>query len=189
MKKFEPTKIRNVISEETSKKVRLTLEKVVAYGTGRNAFIEDYRVGGKTGTAQKVENGSYMVGNYILSFIGFLPADKPEIVVYVAVDNPKGITQYGGTVAAPIAKSILTDAISALDIEKPNGGLEKEYQWYEKEYTKLPNVVGMSLEEAKKVLSEFNIEYTGNGKYVKSMAPSSGTSVIIGSKVRLMLGN
>ncbi len=189
MKKFEPTKIRNVISEETSKKVRLTLEKVVAYGTGRNAFIEDYRVGGKTGTAQKVENGSYMIGNYILSFIGFLPADKPEIVVYVAVDNPKGITQYGGTVAAPIAKSILTDAISALDIEKPNGGLEKEYQWYEKEYTKLPNVVGMSLEEAKKVLSEFNIEYTGNGKYVKSMAPSSGTSVIIGSKVRLMLGN
>ena len=130
-----------------------------------------------------------MVGNYILSFIGFLPADDPQVIVYVAVDNPKGITQYGGTVSAPIAKSILTDAISALDIKKPSGGLEKEYQWYEKKYVKLPNVVGMALDEAKKVLSEFDIEYTGNGKKVKSMSPSSGTSVMIGSKIRIMLGD
>ena len=189
IQKFEPTKVRSVISSNTSEEVRLILEKVVAYGTGRNAFIEDYRVGGKTGTAQKVNNGAYMVGNYILSFIGFLPANDPKVIVYVAVDNPKGITQYGGTVSAPITKAILTDAISALDIEKPSGGLEKEYQWYEKEYTKLPNVVGMTLDEAKKVLSDFTIEYTGSGKVVKSMSPSSGTSVMIGSKVRLMLGN
>lgn len=189
IQKFDPTKVRTVISEDTSKQVRLALESVVAYGTGRNAFIEDYRVGGKTGTAQKVNNGTYMVGNYILSFIGFLPADDPKVIVYVAVDNPKGITQYGGTVSAPIAKSILTDAISALDIKKPSGGLEKEYQWYEKEYIKLPNVVGMTLEDAKKVLSEFDIEYTGNGKIVKSMSPTSGTSVMIGSKIRIMLGD
>lgn len=75
--------------------VRYTLESVVSHGTGKNAYIENYRVGGKTGTAQKVNNGRYMSGNYIVSFIGFMPADKPEYVVYVAVDNPKGITQYG----------------------------------------------------------------------------------------------
>lgn len=189
IQKNTPTKVREVISKNTSKKVREALEKVVALGTGRNAYIEDYRVGGKTGTAQKVNNGVYMVGNYILSFIGFLPADDPKVIVYVAVDNPKGITQYGGTVSAPIAKAILTDAISALNIEKPSGGLDKIYQWYEKEYVELTDVVGMSLEEAKKVLSDFSIEYTGNGNIVKSMSPSAGSSVMVGSKVRLMLGN
>ena len=92
--------VRRVISEETSKKVRYALESVVALGTGRNAYIENYRVGGKTGTAQKVSNGRYMVGNYITSFIGFLPSDNPQIVIYVAIDNPKGISAYGGTVVA-----------------------------------------------------------------------------------------
>ena len=108
VKQNEPTKVRTVISEETSKKVREALESVVTNGTGRPAYIEGYRVGGKTGTAQKVQNGRYMVGNYIVSFIGFLPADDPEIIVYVAVDNAKGVTQYGGTIAAPIAKNVLT---------------------------------------------------------------------------------
>ena len=103
-----PTVIRQVITEESSKLVRFALENVVAHGSGRNAYIENYRIGGKTGTAQKVNNGRYMVGNYILSFIGFLPADDPEIVLYVAVDNPKGVTQYGGVVAAPIAKAIFS---------------------------------------------------------------------------------
>ena len=189
VEKHEPVKVRNVISNDTSKTVRMVLESVVALGTGRNAFIEGYRVGGKTGTAQKVNNGVYMVGNYIVSFIGFLPANDPKVIVYVAVDNPKGITQYGGTVSAPIAKSILIDAISALDIEKPVGGLEKEYQWYEKAYKKVENVVGMNLGDAKKVLSDFSIEYTGNGNVVISQAPEAGSSIMIGSVVRLMLSN
>ena len=98
-----PTLVRRVISEESSSLVRTVLESVVSQGTGKNAYIENYRVGGKTGTAQKVKDGKYMVGNYIVSFIGFLPADKPEYVVYVAIDYPKGITQYGGTV--PTLKS------------------------------------------------------------------------------------
>lgn len=130
-----------------------------------------------------------MVGNYIVSFIGFLPADNPEIIVYVAVDNPKGVTQYGGTVSAPIAKSILMDSIQALDIGKPNGGYEKEYQWYETKYKRVDNVVGLSVEDAKKVLSDFSIEYTGSGNIVKSMSPSAGSNIAIGSKVRLMLDN
>jgi len=98
--------VKQVISEETSKLVRYTLESVVANGTGKNAYIENYRVGGKTGTAQKVNNGIYMVGNYIVSFIGFLPANKPEYIVYVAIDNPKGVTQYGGTVVVRTSEKL-----------------------------------------------------------------------------------
>ena len=121
--------VRNVISDNTSKTVRMALESVVALGTGRNAYIDSYRVGGKTGTAQKVKDGRYMVGNYIVSFIGFLPADDPEIVVYIAIDNAKGITQYGGTVAAPVAKNVLKDAALILGVEKREDGLQKVYQW------------------------------------------------------------
>ena len=87
----KPQMVRRVISEEASWKTALALESVVTNGTGRNAFIDGYRVGGKTGTAQKVKDGAYMSGNYILSFIGFLPADNPKVVVYVAIDNPEGI--------------------------------------------------------------------------------------------------
>ena len=101
----KPTIIRKVINNDTSQTVRSTLETVVAYGTGRNAYIEGYRVGGKTGTAQKVKNGVYLTGNYIVSFIGFIPADNPQAVVYVAIDNPKGITQYGGTVHALLSEN------------------------------------------------------------------------------------
>ena len=94
-----------VITEETSALVREALENVVSLGTGRNAYIDGYRVGGKTGTAQKVQNVRYLVGNYIVSFISFLPADDPEIVLYVAVDNPKGVSQYGGTVHALLSEN------------------------------------------------------------------------------------
>ena len=158
-------------------------------GSGRNAYIDGYRVGGKTGTAQKVSNGRYMVGNYITSFIGFLPADDPKVIVYVAIDNPKGITAYGGTVAAPIARSILIDAIDALDIDKPGGGIEKEYQWYDKKYYTVSDVVGMSPREANKALSNFDVEYSGSGSVVKSMSPEAGSRLVEGSVIRLMLGN
>lgn len=101
----KPKKVRDVITKSTSETVRMALESVVALGSGRNAYIEGYRVGGKTGTAQKVNNGVYMVGNYITSFIGFLPANDPKIIVYVAIDNPKGITAYGGTVHALLSEN------------------------------------------------------------------------------------
>ena len=101
----KPTIVRKVISEDTSNKVRYALESVVARGTGHNAYIGGYRVGGKTGTAQKAVNGAYLSGNYITSFIGFLPADDPEIIIYIAVDNAKGVTQYGGTVHALLSEN------------------------------------------------------------------------------------
>lgn len=188
IKEFDKELVSKVISEETSQLVREALESVVSNGTGRPSYIEGYRVGGKTGTAQKVNNGVYMVGNYILSFIGFLPADNPEVVVYVAIDYPKGVVQYGGTVVAPIAKTILNDVITALNIEKRLGGKELEYQWNDKKYHDVPNVILKNRSEAIKELKYFNIEYTGSGSIVIDQSPIN-TKLKEGSSVRIMLGD
>ena len=184
----EPVMRRKAISEETSKLVRYALESVVANGSGRSAYIENYRVGGKTGTAQKVSNGVYMDGNYILSFMGFMPADDPEIVVYVAIDHPQGVTQYGGVVAAPVAKSVLETAISVLGIEPSQDGMEKEYNWLDTKYVQLPDVTGLSLEDAKKNLKGFSVEYSGVGENVVYQSPSANTYIKEGGTVKLMLG-
>lgn len=189
IKEVKPTIVRdNIVTEDTSEKVRMTLESVVSLGTGRNAYIDGYRVGGKTGTAQKVNNGIYMQGNYIVSFIGFLPANDPKIVVYLAIDNPKGVTQYGGTVSAPIVKNIMEDAITSLNIEKQDGGTEKKYQWYDKKYYTVPNVVGKSKKEATSMLKSFSVEYSGSGDVVVNQSPDSDSRIAEGEKVRLYLG-
>lgn len=189
IKEVKPTIVRdNIVTNDTSEKVRMTLESVVSLGTGRNAYIDGYRVGGKTGTAQKVNNGIYMQGNYIVSFIGFLPANDPKIVVYLAIDNPKGVTQYGGTVSAPIVKNIMEDAITSLNIEKQDGGTEKKYQWYDKKYYTVPNVVGKSKKEATSMLKSFSVEYSGSGDVVVNQSPDSDSRIAEGEKVRLYLG-
>ncbi len=184
----EPVVRKTVISEESSKLARFALESVVANGSGRNAYIENYRVGGKTGTAQKVENGHYLDGNYILSFIGFMPADNPKIVVYVSIDNPKGVTQYGGVVAAPIAKSILETAISVLDIESSEEAMPREYNWNDIKYQKIPDVTGMTVEEAKKSLKGYHLEYSGEGENIIYQSPSGNSYVKEGGTLQLMLG-
>ena len=189
IKENTKVKVRQVISDETSREVRRALESVVTNGSGKNAYIEGYRVGGKTGTAQKVENGAYLVGNYILSFIGFLPADDPQIVVYVAINNPKRVVQYGGVVSAPVAKSILLDAIDILKIEKRKVNTEKKYNWNDKKYYTVENVVGKTPKEASKILSKYNIEYSGSGNIVVDQSPEAGTRLEETSVVRLMLGN
>lgn len=187
VKSNSPTLIKNVISEETSSIVRYALESVVAKGSGHNAYIENYRIGGKTGTAQTVENGIYSDSKYILSFIGFLPADDPKIVVYVAVQNAKNVVQYGGTVAAPIARNIFLSAIDILDISPDTEGIPKEYTWLDTKYVVVPDTTGVSLEEAKKMLKGFNIEYSGNGDKVVYQSPNGGMYVKEGGTVILML--
>lgn len=187
VKSNSPTLIKNVISEETSSIVRYALESVVAKGSGHNAYIENYRIGGKTGTAQTVENGVYSDSKYILSFIGFMPADDPEIVVYVAIQNAKNVVQYGGTVAAPIARNIFLSAIDILDISPDTEGIPKEYTWLDTKYVVVPDTTGVSLEEAKKMLKGFNIEYSGSGDQVVYQSPSGGMYVKEGGTVILML--
>ena len=186
IKEYKPTKVRQVISSEASDKVKYALESVVARGTGHNAYIPDYRVGGKTGTAQKVKDGSYISGNYITSFIGILPSNNPEIVIYIAVDNAKGVVQYGGTVAAPIAREILKSIITILDIKKDKDGISKEDIPLDKKYIEVPNVVGLSLKEARLKLKGFTIKEEGKGKIIYQ-SPSSGTKLEEGSVVRIYL--
>jgi len=181
--------LRQVITNETSSMVRFALEHVVANGSGRNAYIENYRIGGKTGTAQKVNNGKYMVGNYIVSFMGFMPADNPSIVLYVAIDNPKGVSQYGGVVAAPIAKAIFESYIEINNISKSKDTIPKEYTWLDTKYSILPNVIGKSVKEANTILKNYKIEYSGTGNKVIYQSPEPDYYIAEDSTVKLMLGD
>ena len=181
----KPEIVRNVISKETSEKVRYALESVVANGSGRTSYIDGYRVGGKTGTAQKVENGRYMNNNYILSFIGFLPADNPKVVVYIAIDNPKGTVQYGGTTVGPLSKAVLKDCIKALNLPKSEGGKEKKYQWPNPKTITVPDVTGKTVEEAKRDLEGLNVIVNGQGDKVIHQSPEAKTKLDEGKTVRL----
>lgn len=181
-------KEKNLITKETSDLVKYALESVVSNGSGHNSYIEGYRIGGKTGTAQKVgSDGHYMIGNYILSFIGFMPSNDPEYVVYIAVDGAKGATQYGGSTSAPIARNIFNGIINLYNIEPTSDGMPREYFWYETKYTTVPDVRGMSLKEAKTLLNGFKLEYSGSGDTVIFSNPVGGKRVKEGSIVKLML--
>lgn len=188
-KSISPTiKRKNVITKETSNVVKYALESVVANGSGRNAYIENYRVGGKTGTAQKVgSDGRYMSGNYILSFIGFMPADDPEFVIYIALDHPKGVTQYGGVVSAPIARNVLKDIISIYDLKEDVSGLPKVYRWDDIKYVMIPDVIGKTKKEARKLLNGFNIEFVGDGDKVIDTSPSVNSRTKEGGIVKVLL--
>ncbi len=183
------TKVRKVISEETSEIMRYALETVVALGGGKAAYIDGYRIGGKTGTAQKAVNGAYLANNYIMSFVGIVPSNDPEAVLYIAIDNPKDTALLSSYTTTPIARRILLDIIDALDIEKQEGGVEKDYEWTDKVYYDVVDVVGKSPEEAKKLLEHFSIEYSGSGEKIISQSPEAGTRLEDGSTVKLMLGN
>ena len=181
-------KKENIVTKDTSDVVRYALESVVANGSGRNAYIENYRIGGKTGTAQKVgSDGRYMQGNYVLSFIGFMPADDPEFVMYIAIDHAKGVTQYGGVVSAPIARNVFKDIISIYDIKEDSNGIPKSYRWDDIVYKMIPDVIGKNKKEAKKLLQGFKVEFTGDGDSVIDTSPSVNTRVKEGSTIKVLL--
>ena len=178
---------RKVISSKTSSIMRIALEHVVAKGGGRSAYIEGYRIGGKTGTAQKQENGVYLVNNYIMSFMAVVPSNDPEAVLYLAIDNPKNTAMLSSYTTTPIARRILLDIIDTLKIEKQTGEVEKDLEWNDKVTYEVPNVVGLSLEEAKKNLFNFKVVVEGNGKRIVSQSPKAGEVLEDQSKVRILL--
>ncbi|MGM8211840.1 stage V sporulation protein D [Virgibacillus sp. W0430] len=186
----EPKMKGRVISEATSKEVRHALESVVAKGTGRTAYVDGYRVGGKTGTAQKVgKNGKYLENNHIVSFIGFAPVDDPEILVYVAIDNPKDVVQFGGVVAGPIVGTIIEDSLSAMGIKRRSEGLEKEYQWPDRPKVEVPDLIGTTTENLMQYMTNLSIETYGEGSYIIDQAPQAGTKVEQGAKIRIYVSD
>lgn len=182
----QPEKIRQVITSDTSAKVRDAMEGVVTDGGGKNAYIDGYRIGGKTGTAQRAINGTYAGNGYILSFLGVAPIDNPQIVLYLAMDNPKKCVQYGGTTAAPIARKIFMDVLPALHVKKVTQQREKAYVWTDVKTYDVENYVGKTKKEVKN--EHYGIEFLGSGDYVIDQLPRVGEKIEDGQKVKIMLG-
>jgi len=185
-----PTEVRQVIKPEVSEQVRYALESVVAKGTGGRAYIEGYRVGGKTGTAQKVRNGRYVDGEYIVSFIGFAPADDPQIVVYFAVDNPKALA-FGGLIAAPSVKNIIESSLQHLQVQPRKDGISKEINKAlgERAPIEVPDMVGQTLKDIATLYETLPLVVSGKGKYVISQSPAPGVKIEDGGKIRIYLGD
>ncbi|MFZ5975479.1 MAG: stage V sporulation protein D [Bacillota bacterium] len=178
-----PKVVNQVISGDTSAQVRALLESVVQHGSGKNAQIPGYRVGGKTGTAQKYENGQVAVGKNVASFIGFAPADDPEIVVLFIVDEPQGVSStFGSVVAAPYVKSIMEDTLPYLGIEPTYKDGETKKQTVE-----VPDVRGESYEDAMNELRKKGLtgKCSDQGGVIKSQMPQAGAEVTKGSEVLL----
>ena len=187
--KNEKTLVRKTISENTSMIMRMAMESVVTNGGGRKTYIEGYRIGGKTGTAQKAQNGHYLVGNYIMSFMAVVPSNDPRAVLYVAIDNPHNTAMLSSYTTTPVARRILLDIIESLKIERQPNSKEKKYEWNDKRYYDVPNVIGMNIKDAKKLLYNFDIEYVGKGKIIKEQTPVAGTRHYATGKIRLLLSD
>lgn len=185
----QPVLKRQVISSETSAEVRNALEHVVAKGTGKGAFVDGYRVGGKTGTAQKAVDGRYLENNHIVSFIGFAPADDPQIVVYVAIDNPKGTVQFGGVVAAPIVGKVIGDSLRAMGVEKRTDQIEKERVWTDEPLVEVPDLVGRTRRDINESYYDLRLDSSGDGNIVLAQAPEPGVKVAINSTIRVLWGD
>lgn len=187
----EPQVVRQVVSEETSASVRRILEQVVSdqtEGTGHNAYVAGYRIGGKTGTSTKTTKEISGEKEYIVSFIGFAPADDPEVAILVLLDDPSsesGIYISGGQMAAPVVGKMMADILP--------------YLGYEPEYTDselaaadkaMPELTGMSITQAKSALSESGLgcRVIGEGDTVTDQLPRAGAVIAAGSEVLIYAG-
>ena len=185
---FEPEVIRKVVSKQTSKTVLSLLESVVSEGSGSRAYIPGYKVGGKTGTAQKIIDGRYAPGKYIGSFVGVAPIDNPQIAILVIVDEPSAGTYYGGSVAAPVAKTVLEETFNYLEIP-PKYSEDDEVI----EMVKVPDVRNKTIGNAGRILTELDLKYTTeyaeltNESKIIDQFPLPGVEVQVGSIVDLYM--
>ena len=186
--KKEAEMIRRVISNETSEKVKYALESVASRGTARGAYIDGYRVGGKTGTAQIAENGGYVSGKYILSFMGIAPMNDPEVLIYLAITNPKNTIQYGGVVCAPIVKEALQESFPILNIKPTNDGISLDARYYiDKRIFLVDDYLGMKVKSLP-YTNKYNFIIEGNGNIVVSQVPAPGERLIEGGNVIIYTG-
>lgn len=173
----EPETVRNVVSEQTSSQMRSILEQVVANGTGKGAYINGFRIGGKTGTSEKLPRGS---GKYIASFVGFAPADDPQIVCLLLLDEPNAGPHGGGAIAAPAVGKIIQDVLPYL-------GYDAQYteETAEEISVAVPNIEGCTTAEAQEKLEKvgLKINLKGSGSKVKNQIPKGGARLHKGSLV------
>lgn len=149
---IDTVKKEQVISEETSKNMLSMMGTVVAEGTGKNAQVKGYSIGGKTGTSEDGVN----TGKYVTSFVGVATVNNPEIAILITLYNPTGEGGHqGGGVAAPIASQVLGEVLPYLELKKDN---QTEEEMQVKEEIEMPNVVGMNINDAKKALKEAGLE-------------------------------
>ncbi len=180
VQEYETTVVRQVLSAETAAEMCEIMEYVVSEGGGGNAKVTGYRVGGKTGTANKVETGTGEYGDYYYSsFIGMAPMDDPQVSILVVVDSPKG-SYYGSLTAAPIAQSILTDVLRYLNIEPEY--TDEELAAIEGDYTVVPDVVGTEYSEAVGIIGGQDLNYSkpsdaDDDFIVVDQYPKAGTKV------------
>ncbi len=175
VKNIGTTQVRQVISNETSKQICEYLEGVVSDGTGSNAYVAGYRVGGKTGTSEKLETASEDgTTKKIASFCGIAPSDSPEIAILMLLDEPNVLYPYGGTCCAPAVGKMFAEIL-------PYIGVTPEYT--EEEAAQLeastPDVTGKSVKDAKSAITDAGLEYTviGDGDTVKSQMPSANSTI------------
>lgn len=196
-----PTEVRRVISEDTSKKLRAMLQEVVDDGTGKKGKVEGYTVGGKTGTAQLSSNGKYLKENYLASFIGFFPAEKPKYTILVMFLKPKGESvyeRYGGATAAPVfgnivkritkAKNILSSNVSNITKSDIKNEHTNDLEFQTLLETEMPDLTGLSPKDVLYIFKDTNIEVKikGIGNVVEQK-PKKGTKIEDVKEVTIML--
>lgn len=179
IKEFETETIRKVISAETAATTRQILESVVTNGTSKNAYIPGFRIAGKTGTSEKLPRGN---GKYIASFAGFAPANDPEIIGLLILDEPMGDSHMGGQIAAPTFKLIFDDVLRYLNIEPQYTAEELETM-----DLPVPNVEGISVSDVPAAFENTGLKYqiVGDGETIVSQTPKGGTALPSSSTVVL----
>lgn len=177
VEKFEGEYVRQIVSEETSKTLCSYLEQVVSIGGGKNAYVQGFRVAGKTGTSEKQPRSA---GKKIASMVGFAPADDPKIAVLVMIDEPEGGQYYGGVVAAPVLGSIFENVLNYMNVEKR---LTQEEQAAAD--VNIPMLIDLSVKDAetKARNAGFSIKVYGNGEKVVNQVPTSSARLKKGSNI------
>lgn len=174
---FEPETVRSVISQETSASMRDIMEHVVSEGTGKGGYVEGFRIGGKTGTSEKLPRGR---GKYIASFVGVAPADNPQLVCLLLLDEPNAGATGGGAIAAPAVGRIFEDVLPYL-------GYEAQYteETADKISVSVPNINGLTVQEALEKLDKAGLKINpkGNGEKINNQIPAAGTKLHKGSVV------
>lgn len=179
IKEFDYNENEKILSDKTSEKMKEILESVVSEGSGNKAYIAGYRIGGKTATSEKLPRGS---GKYIASFLSFSPAENPQVMSIVIIDEPQG-TYYGGTVAGPVMKELLMNILPYMGIEPIYN--EEEMKLDETAKNVVPDIVGLSVTDAKNKLNELGVKFDiqGEGEVVTKQFPPAQENINTNSTV------